>query len=73
MLVKPGYMVKYSGGGYSVVQQLLIDVTGTPFPEYMQQQVLEPLGMDAQHVRTTAARANAAVGGHGASRARQAH
>lgn len=43
--IKPGYMFKYSGGGYSVVQQLLVDVTGTPFPDYMKQQVLEPLGM----------------------------
>jgi CubicO group peptidase (beta-lactamase class C family) len=46
LLVKPNYMYKYSGGGYSVVQQLLIDVTGTPFPEYMKQQVLDPLGME---------------------------
>ncbi|MEX2113026.1 MAG: serine hydrolase domain-containing protein [Pirellulales bacterium] len=45
LLVKPGYMFKYSGGGYSVVQQLLIDVTGLPFPDYVRQQVLEPLGM----------------------------
>ena len=31
--VKPGYMFRYSGGGYSVVQLLLTEVTGTPFPE----------------------------------------
>jgi CubicO group peptidase (beta-lactamase class C family) len=46
MFIKPGYMFKYSGGGYCVMQQLLIDVTGTPFPDYMRQQVLEPLGME---------------------------
>jgi CubicO group peptidase (beta-lactamase class C family) len=46
MFIKPGYMFKYSGGGYSVVQQLLIDVSGTPFPDYMRQQALEPLGME---------------------------
>ncbi len=45
LLVKPGYMFRYSGGGYSVVQQLLIDVTGVPFPDYVRQQVLEPLEM----------------------------
>ncbi len=43
--VKPGYMFRYSGGGYCVVQQLLGDVTGQPFPEFMHAQVLEPLGM----------------------------
>ena len=43
--IKPGYKFQYSGGGYSVVQQLLIDVTGMPFPEFMRQQVLDPLGM----------------------------
>ena len=46
LLMKPGYKFKYSGGGYTVVQQLLIDVTGQAFPQFMQQQVLEPLGMD---------------------------
>ncbi|MGD9721942.1 MAG: serine hydrolase domain-containing protein [Pirellulales bacterium] len=45
LLVKPGYMWKYSGGGYTVMQQLLLDVTGVPFPDYARQQVLEPLGM----------------------------
>jgi CubicO group peptidase (beta-lactamase class C family) len=44
-LMKPGYKFKYSGGGYSVVQQLLIDVTGAPFPEYAQSQVLATLEM----------------------------
>lgn len=43
--VKPGYLFRYSGGGYCVTQQLLIDVTGLPFPDLMRSQVLEPLGM----------------------------
>jgi CubicO group peptidase (beta-lactamase class C family) len=43
--IKPGYMFRYSGGGYSVMQLLLTEATGTPFPDYMRQQVLEPLGM----------------------------
>jgi len=38
---------RYSGGGYTIVQQLLIDVTGQPFPDYMRKTVLEPLGMRA--------------------------
>jgi len=42
---KPGYGFRYSGGGYSVVQQLVIDVTSQPFADYMRQHVLEPLDM----------------------------
>jgi len=41
----PGSQWRYSGGGYSVVQQLMIDVTGTPFPELMQGVVLGKLEM----------------------------
>ncbi len=40
-----GTKQQYSGGGYCVVQQLLMDVTGMPFPTLMQEQVLGPLGM----------------------------
>jgi CubicO group peptidase (beta-lactamase class C family) len=46
LLIKPGYKYMYSGGGYSIVQQLLADVTGTPFPDFMRRQVLDPLGMN---------------------------
>jgi CubicO group peptidase (beta-lactamase class C family) len=41
----PGTTPRYSGGGYVVLQQLLIDVSGLPFPELMQTLVLQPLGM----------------------------
>jgi CubicO group peptidase (beta-lactamase class C family) len=41
----PGSQWRYAGGGYTVMQQLLIDVTGQPFPEFMQKSVLKPLGM----------------------------
>jgi len=44
--VKPGYMCRYSGGGYCVTQQLVIDATGLTFPDFMKAQVLAPLGMD---------------------------
>ena len=33
------------GGGYCVVQQLLIDVAGKPFPQFMEEHLLEPLQM----------------------------
>ncbi|HSA54795.1 MAG TPA: serine hydrolase domain-containing protein [Gemmatimonadaceae bacterium] len=41
----PGHRWLYSGGGYTVLQQLLIDVTGRPFPDLARDLVLAPLGM----------------------------
>jgi CubicO group peptidase (beta-lactamase class C family) len=41
----PGAIWRYSGGGYTVMQQMMIDVTGTPFPRYMKESVLGPIGM----------------------------
>jgi CubicO group peptidase (beta-lactamase class C family) len=41
----PGAIWRYSGGGFTIMQQLVIDVTGTPFPRFMQEAVLGPIGM----------------------------
>jgi CubicO group peptidase (beta-lactamase class C family) len=41
----PGKEFRYSGGGYVVVQQLMMDVTGKSFPALMRDLVFEPLGM----------------------------
>jgi len=41
----PGTKWRYAGGGYVVMQQMLIDVLGQPFPEMMQQTVLDRFGM----------------------------
>ena len=41
----PGAMWRYSGGGYTVMQQVLEDVCGEPFPELMRRLVLEPFAM----------------------------
>ena len=41
----PGSTWRYSGGGYTVMQQLVTDMTGKPFPDYMRANVLQPLGM----------------------------
>ena len=41
----PGAMWRYSGGGFTVMQQLVIDATGQPFPQFMQRAVLGPIGM----------------------------
>ena len=42
---RPGQAFSYSGGGFTIVQQLLIDATGTPFPNLMKTLVLDPVGM----------------------------
>jgi CubicO group peptidase (beta-lactamase class C family) len=41
----PGQTWRYSGGGYTIVQQLLTDLAGQDFPSLMQELVLRPLGM----------------------------
>ncbi|HSP90013.1 MAG TPA: serine hydrolase domain-containing protein, partial [Vicinamibacterales bacterium] len=43
--VVPGTIWRYSGGGYTVMQQLLTDVTGRPFPLLLEDMVLQPIGM----------------------------
>jgi CubicO group peptidase (beta-lactamase class C family) len=41
----PGLQFRYSGGGTTVLQLVLEDVTGSPFADVMRELVLEPLGM----------------------------
>jgi CubicO group peptidase (beta-lactamase class C family) len=41
----PGLHYRYSGGGTTVAQQVLVDLLGKPFPEIMHELVLDPLGM----------------------------
>lgn len=42
----PGSLWRYSGGGYTVVQQLLEDETGLAVEDYLENTVLKPLGME---------------------------
>jgi CubicO group peptidase (beta-lactamase class C family) len=44
-LWEPGLRYKYSGGGTTISQQLVMDITKQPYHEYMWQQVLKPMGM----------------------------
>lgn len=41
----PGTVERYSGGGYTILQLLIEDVTGLSFDEAVQKYVLEPAGM----------------------------
>lgn len=41
----PGTRMRYSGGGVTIEQQVVIDVTGKPFPQFMKETVLSKIGM----------------------------
>lgn len=42
----PEESFRYSGGGYNIIQQMMIDVEVKPFPELMNDLVLQPLAMN---------------------------
>ncbi|HKW35906.1 MAG TPA: serine hydrolase [Candidatus Acidoferrum sp.] len=43
--VVPGTLERYSGGGVTIEQQLMMDVTGKAFPELLRETVLDKIGM----------------------------
>ncbi|MEO9802818.1 MAG: serine hydrolase [Reichenbachiella sp.] len=45
MIMEPGTKWKYSGGGYTILQLIIEEVTGQKFADYMQAEILNPLGM----------------------------
>ena len=62
----PGAIWRYSGGGFTVMQQLMVDVSGMPFPQLMQATVLGPIGMTSSSFEQPqpAARAALTAAGH---------
>jgi len=44
--IEPGTAYRYSGGGYTIMQQALIDIAHMTFPEIMLETVLSRIGMD---------------------------
>jgi len=57
----PGGIWRYSGGGYTVAQQLVADVTGQPFARYMQTAVLDRIGMTSSSFEQPPSSARAAL------------
>ena len=45
IIMEPGAQFSYSGGGYTLLQLIVEEVTGETFSAYMQREVLDPLGM----------------------------
>ncbi len=44
--IPPGSRWEYSGGGYTLLQLLIEEISGVPFETYMEATVLQPLGMN---------------------------
>lgn len=44
---KPGSLFSYSGAGFRYLQQVIEDVTDTPFAEFMDREIIQPLGMQS--------------------------
>ncbi|MBX7220384.1 MAG: serine hydrolase [Blastocatellia bacterium] len=42
---QPGRENRYSGGGFTIAQQLMLDVTRQPFPAFLRQTVFKPFNM----------------------------
>lgn len=64
----PGTVFKYSGGGYLIVQLLIEDITGEPFDVWMQNNVLNPLGMTESTFKQPLPPPYAAQAAHGYNR-----
>lgn len=45
VIMPPGTKWQYSGGGYTIAQLLVEEITGQAFNDYMRTEILEPLGM----------------------------
>ena len=45
IIMEPGTKWKYSGGGFSILQLIIEEVTGQKFEDYMQAEILNQLGM----------------------------
>lgn len=43
--VKPGTVFRYSGGGYTLMQEAIVETTGQKFPKLLSEKVLTPLRM----------------------------
>ena len=57
-MFEPGLRSEYSGGGTTISQQIVMDVTGTSYATYMQQNVLDPMGMTMSSYLQPAAKNN---------------
>ncbi len=63
--IAPGSKWAYANHGYAVLSQLVEDISGRPFDDYMRERVLRPLGMERSgFLRTEEIAAHLATGYH---------
>ena len=60
----PDEAYRYSSKGYVLLEMAIEEVTGTPFPEFVRKEVLEPLGMTSSGFEWTPALRDRAAKGH---------
>lgn len=46
LFTEPGSTFSYSGGGYTILQLIVEEVSGLPFADFMQYEVFDPLGLE---------------------------
>ncbi len=63
--ILPGTQERYSGGGVTLEQQLMMDVTGKPFPDLMRETVLDKIGMTDSSYEQPLPPARAAITANG--------
>jgi CubicO group peptidase (beta-lactamase class C family) len=61
----PGTKFRYSGGGVTIEQQLMMDVTGKPFPQLLRETVLDKIGMSDSTYEQPLTSARAALAASG--------
>lgn len=61
----PGSKWQYSGGGYTLLQLLIEEISGKSFADYMETEVLRPLGMTASSYGWNEKTAGIAASPHG--------
>jgi CubicO group peptidase (beta-lactamase class C family) len=65
-LFEPGKKYKYSGGGITISQLILTNITNSNYADWMQKNVLEPLGMtNSSYQQPPTATSNLATGYYG--------
>ncbi len=65
---RPGSYFSYSGAGFRYLQQAMEDVTGLPFAEFMDQELISPLAMNSSSFVFRDAFASRMASGHEAGR-----
>ena len=58
---EPGAGVVYSGGGVTISQLIVMDVTHQPYDEFMQKNVLDPMGMKGSFFTQPPARSDSSL------------